>query len=86
MAVPKGCTMSAFVEPSINGVRIVSVGGTMTTGVPLDADVLVLPDYTLVHERSGRVVRLVERQGRVLEAPMSNVETNHARSLFGREP
>ncbi|MCI1019390.1 hypothetical protein HWD99_12205 [Microbacterium sp. C5A9] len=57
----------------------------MTTGVPLDADVLVMPDFTLVHERTGHVVRLVEREGRVLEAPMNNAETNHARSLFGVE-
>lgn len=78
--------MSALREPSIKGVRVVSVGGTMTTGVPLDADVLVLPDYTLVHERTGHVVRLIEHRGRVLEAPMTNVETTHARSLFGGEP
>lgn len=55
--------MSALREPSINGVRIVSVGSTMTAGVPLDADVLVLSDYTLVHERTGHVVRLIERGG-----------------------
>lgn len=77
--------MSALVEPTINGVRIVSVGNAMTHGIPLDADVLVMADYTLVHERSGRVVRLIERGERVLEAPMTNVETNHARALFGGE-
>lgn len=69
----------------MNGVRIVSVGSTMTTGVPLEADVLVFPDYTLVHERTGHVVRLIERGGQVLEAPMTNQETNHARALFGGE-
>jgi hypothetical protein len=77
--------MSALVNPSINGVRIVSVGNSMTHGVPLDADVLVMPDYTLVHERTGHVVRLIERGGQVLESPMNNAETNHARSLFGVE-
>ena len=78
--------MSTLVNPSINGVRIVSVGNAMTHGVPLDADVLVMPDgYTLVRERTGHVVRLIERGGRVLEAPLSNIEMNHARSLFGVE-
>lgn len=77
--------MSALMNPSTNGVRIVSVGHAMTHGVPLDADVIVMPDYTLVHERTGHVVRLIERAGRVLEAPMNNAESNHARSLFGVE-
>lgn len=67
----------------MTGVRIVSVGDGMTAEVALDSDVRVLPGCTLVHERTGHVVRLIEREGRVLEAPMNNAETNHAHALFG---
>lgn len=64
-------------------VRVVSVGNAMTTEVALDSDVRVLDGFTLVRERTGHIVRLIERDGRVIDAPMDNAETNHARALFG---
>ncbi|MFG6502509.1 hypothetical protein [Microbacterium sp. P05] len=67
----------------MSGIRIVSVGGSMTSQVALDSDVLVLDGVTLVRESTGRIIRLVERAGRVLEPPMSNLEFHHANSLFG---
>lgn len=75
--------MSTFAEPSVNGIRVVGVGELMTHGVPLDANVLVLEDHTLVLTRQGTVHRLIENDGRVAEAPMTSAQRSHAIALFG---
>jgi hypothetical protein len=67
----------------MSGVRVVSVGGTMTTEVPPSADVRVLPGYTLVKTAEGRVLRLIERGGEVVEAPMTTTERWHVLAMFG---
>jgi hypothetical protein len=67
----------------VSGIRVVSVGGTTTTQVALDADVLVLDGYTLVREHTGHITRLIERNGHVHEAPLSKLDYNYASALFG---
>lgn len=76
--------MSGYVEPSIHGVRVVSVGNSETHGVPLDADVRVLDGFTLICTSHGTVHRLIARDGRVVEAPMTTEQRGHALAIFGR--
>ncbi len=77
--------MTADVEPSIRGVgRVVSVGGALTWSIPLDSEVIVQPNFTLVRSREGRVYRLVESGGEVREAPMTTEQRSHALALFER--
>lgn len=68
----------------MSGVRVVGVGSALTHGVPLDADVLVLDGFTLVCSSDGAVQRLIERNGEVVEAPMSTEQRWHALAMFGR--
>ena len=64
--------------------RVVSVGDALTWSIPLDSEVLVMPTYTLVRSREGRVYRLIERDGEVHESPMSSEQRAHVLDLFGR--
>ncbi|KAA9131163.1 hypothetical protein [Microbacterium caowuchunii] len=75
----------SLIAPTIYGIRVVSVGSITYAGVPLDGDVRVLEDVTLVRTREGTIHRLVERDGQVREAPLSNVEYDHVLGLFGVE-
>lgn len=77
--------MTKLIPPTIHGIRVVSVGTLEFAGVPLDGDVRVLEDVTLVRTRQGAIHRLIERDGLVLEAPLNNQEWNYAASLFGVE-
>lgn len=63
--------------------RVVSVGDALTWAIPLDSEVLVMPTYTLVRSREGRVYRLVERDGEVRESPMTTEQRSHVLDLFG---
>lgn len=69
----------------MSGVRLVSVGDAVTTEVALDSNVLVFHDYTLICSSQGTVHRLIERDGRVVDAPMTTEQRAHALRLFGIE-
>lgn len=74
----------SFPEPSIHGVRVVGVGDLLTQAVPLDSDVRVLAEHTLICTREGTVHRLIAREGRVVEAPMTTAQRSHVLEIFGR--
>lgn len=67
----------------MTGIRVVSVGDSMTAQVALDAEVIVQPTFTLVRTRETGIRRLVERDGEVLDVPLDNAEYNYAAALFG---
>ncbi|MFJ2542800.1 hypothetical protein [Microbacterium sp. NPDC087589] len=49
----------------------------------LDSDALVFRDYTLIRTRQGTVHRLIERDGRVVDAPMTTEQRSHVLQMFG---
>ena len=61
------------------------MGDAVTTEVDLDSDVRVFDSYTLICARQGTVHRLIERDGRVVDAPMTTEQRSHALRLFGIE-
>lgn len=65
--------------------RVVSVGGSLTWEIPLTSEVIVQPAITLVKDGTGRVFRLIERDGQVVESPLTTAERWHVMALFGAD-